>query len=83
MTLLEDAELFKHVIPLEMLEKLPLPLLRRLRELQKKRREARQKQMSVNSSGIATAVARNQQIMQNQHLNFDPTALGEMLMDEI
>jgi hypothetical protein len=66
-----------------MLEKLPLPLLRRLRELQKKRREARQKQMSVSSSGIATAAAHNQQLIQNQNLNFDPTALGELLMDEL
>lgn len=75
--------MFKHVIPLEMLEKLPLPLLRRLRELQKKRREARQKQMSVSSSGIATAATHNQQLIQNQNLNFDPTALGELLMDEL
>lgn len=66
-----------------MLEKLPLPLLRRLRELQKKRREARQKQMSVSSSGISTAAAHNQQLIQNQNLNFDPTALGELLMDEL
>ena len=66
-----------------MLEKLPLPLLRRLRELQKKRREVRQKQMSVSSSGLATAAARNQQLFQNQNMNFDPTALGELLLDEI
>jgi hypothetical protein len=66
-----------------MLEKLPLPLLRRLRELQKKRREVRQQQMNVSSSSISTAAAHNLQLIQNQSLNFDPTALGELLMDEL
>jgi len=71
--LLEDAELFKNLIPLDILESLPLPLLRRLRELQRKRRAYRaQQQQSVSGGNHATG-----------NININTSALSELLMDEM
>jgi hypothetical protein len=70
--LLEDAELFKNLIPLDILESLPLPLLRRLRELQRKRRAYRTQQQNVSGGNHATG-----------NINIDTSALSELLMDEM
>jgi hypothetical protein len=69
---LEDAELFKNLIPIEMLVEMPLPILRRLREIQRMRNNAR--------------IARSQQQLtpqqiQNNNMKFDPTALGDLLSE--
>jgi hypothetical protein len=69
---LEDAELFKNLIPIEMLVEMPLPILRRLREIQRMRKNAR--------------MARSQQQLtpqqiQNNNMKFDPTALGDLLSE--
>lgn len=69
---MEDAELFKNLIPIEMLVEMPLPILRRLREIQRMRNNAR--------------IARSQQQLtpqqiQNNNMKFDPTALGDLLSE--
>lgn len=61
--------MFKHLIPLDMLESLPLPLLRRLREIQRKRMEYRENQMrSAKATGTPQV---------------NPSALSELLMNEL
>jgi hypothetical protein len=65
--LLEDAERFRHLIPMQTLVELPLPLLRTLREIQKKR-EAIRRSSSVNAAASSKAI--------------NPTALGDLL-DEL
>jgi hypothetical protein len=81
--------LFKHLIPLDVVERLPLPLLRRLRELQRKRLQARQQSMS-NSMANAVAQTRQPPDFNSQkntniptNLGMDTTALSELLMDEL
>ena len=78
--------MFKHLFSIDVVERLPLPLLRRLRELQRKRLQARQQSMSSSVSNAATHTRQYQQQRGEYNLpnlGIDTTALSELLMDEL